>query len=167
MTYIVVSPLSKLEAQIERHQPSHIVTLSSGDLPLLSGTMKRLSLIFNDIIEPRDGLVMPQSLHVEQLLEFTSDWDKEKPLLVHCYAGISRSSAAAYIAALSLEPQLDEAQFARTLRKLSPSATPNMRLIELADKMLARKGRMVEAIRTIGRGKDAFEGNVFSLPVAN
>ncbi|KAA9370664.1 tyrosine phosphatase family protein [Ochrobactrum quorumnocens] len=167
MTYIVVSPLSKFEAQIELHQPSHMVTLSSGDVPSISGTTKRLSLIFNDIVEPRDGLVMPESVHVEQLLKFTSTWDRARPLLIHCYAGVSRSTAAAYIAALSFDAQLDEAQLARTLRERSPSATPNMRLIELADEILARKGRMVEAIRAIGRGKDAFEGNVFSLPVAN
>jgi len=167
MTCIVVSPLSKLEAQIEWHQPSHVVTLSSGDLPSLSGVTKRLSLIFNDIVEPRDGLVMPESFHVEQFLEFIAAWDRAKPLLIHCYAGISRSTAAAYIAALSFDPQLDEAQLAGTLRRLSSSATPNMRLIELADVILAREGRMVEAIRSIGRGKDAFEGDVFSLPVAN
>ncbi|MDH7791926.1 tyrosine phosphatase family protein [Ochrobactrum sp. AN78] len=167
MTYIVVSPLSKFEAQIELHQPSHMVTLSSGDVPSTSGTTKRLSLIFNDIVEPRDGLVMPESVHIEQFLEFTSTWDRARPLLIHCYAGVSRSTAAAYIAALSFDAQLDEAQLARTLRERSPSATPNMRLIELADEILARKGRMVEAIRAIGHGKDAFEGNVFSLPVAN
>ena len=167
MTYIVVSPLSKLEAQIERHQPSHIVTLSSGDLPLLSGTMKRLSLIFNDIIEPHDGLVMPQSFHVEQLLEFTSDWDKEKPLLIHCYAGVSRSTASAYIVALALNPTLDETMLAQKLRELSPSATPNIQLISLADDMLGRDGRMVAAIKAIGRGQEAFEGEVFSLPLAD
>ncbi|MEN5297400.1 tyrosine phosphatase family protein [Brucella sp. TWI559] len=166
MTHIVVSPLSKLEAQIALHQPSHIVTLSSGDVPSLPGEMKRLSLIFNDIVEPRDGLVMPQHNHVEELLEFVTTWERERPLLIHCYAGISRSTASAYIIAMALNQALDEVALAARLRQLSPSATPNIRLVELADQLLGRGGRMVTAIRAIGRGKDAFEGNVFSLPVA-
>ncbi|OYR18713.1 tyrosine phosphatase family protein [Brucella thiophenivorans] len=167
MTRIVVSPLSKLEAQIALHQPSYIVTLSSGDLPCLPYETKRLSLIFNDIVEPRDGLVMPEKTHVEQLLEFVKIWDQEKPLLIHCYAGISRSTASAFIAALALNSELDEAELASKLRAVSPSATPNIRLIELADQILGRKGRMVEAIRGIGRGQHAFEGEVFSLPVVS
>jgi len=167
MTRIVVSPLSKLEAQIALHQPSYIVTLSSGDLPCLPYETKRLSLIFNDIVEPRDGLVMPEKTHVEQLLEFVKIWDQEKPLLIHCYAGISRSTASAFIAALALNSELDEAELASKLRAVSPSATPNIRLIELADQILDRKGRMVVAIRGIGRGQHAFEGEVFSLPVVS
>jgi len=167
MTRIVVSPLSKLEAQIALHQPSHIVTLSSGDVPSLPFEMKRLSLIFNDIVEPREGLVMPERTHVEQMLNFAKTWEQEKPLLIHCFAGVSRSTASAYILALALNPALDETALADELRELSPSATPNIRLIELADQMLDRKGRMVGAIRGIGRGQHAFEGEVFSLPVVS
>jgi len=86
------------------------------------------------------------------------------PLLIHCYAGISRSTAGAYIIASALNPTLDESELARTVRSLSPSATPNIRLVALADEILDRQGRMVSAIRAIGRGADAFEGEVFSLP---
>jgi predicted protein tyrosine phosphatase len=50
------------------------------------------------------------------------------------------------------------------LRKQSPSATPNIRLIEIADEILGRNGRMGAAIKLIGRGAEAFEGEVFSLP---
>ena len=167
MTYIVVSPLSKLEAQIEQHQPSHIMTLSSGEVPTLSCAAQRLSLIFNDIVEPRDGLVMPDQAHVSQMLAFVREWDRKRPLLIHCYAGVSRSTASAYIVAIALNPTLDETALAQKLRQLSPSATPNIRLIALADNILGRNGRMIDAINAIGRGEDAFEGDVFSLPVAN
>ncbi|MBV2142699.1 tyrosine phosphatase family protein [Falsochrobactrum sp. TDYN1] len=165
MPHIVVSPLSQLAAQIEQHRPSHIVTLTSAGMPSLPLATHRLSLIFNDIIEPRDGLVLPNRTHVEQLLDFAEDWDRAQPLLIHCYAGISRSTASAYIVALALNPSGDEVEFAKMLRRLSPSATPNMRLIELADGILERQGRMIAAIQEIGRGADAFEGEVFSLPV--
>lgn len=167
MAYIVISPLSKLEAQIALHQPSHIVTLSSHALPALPGEAERLSLLFNDITEPRDGLTMPNESHVRALLEFAMKWDRAKPLLIHCYAGVSRSTASAYIVASALNPTLDETKLAQKLRALSPSATPNIRLITLADDMLGRNRRMVAAIKAIGRGQEAFEGKVFSLPVAN
>ncbi|MDR6431417.1 tyrosine phosphatase family protein [Brucella pseudogrignonensis] len=167
MAYIVVSPLSKLEEQIALHEPSHIVTLSSHALPVLPGEAQRLSLLFNDITEPRDGLTMPDESHVKALLEFTIKWDRAKPLLIHCYAGVSRSIASAYIVALALDPMLGETALAQKLRELSPSATPNMRLIALADDMLGRDGRMVAAIKAIGRGQEAFEGEVFSLPLAS
>ena len=167
MAYIVVSPLSKLEAQIALHEPSHIVTLSSHALPALPGEAERLSLLFNDITEPRDGLTMPDESHVRALLDFAMEWDRAKPLLIHCYAGVSRSTASAYIIASALDPTLDETALAEKLRELSPSATPNIRLIALADNMLRRDGRMVAAIKAIGRGQEAFEGEVFILPVAN
>lgn len=170
MAYIVVSPLSKLEEQIALHQPSHIVTLSSHPLPALSSEAERLSLLFNDITEPRDGLTMPNEGHVRALLDFASKWghgDRAKPLLIHCYAGVSRSTASAYIITLALDPNLDETALAQKLRELSPSATPNIQLISLADDMLGRDGRMVAAIKAIGRGQEAFEGEVFSLPLAD
>ena len=54
---------------------------------------------------------------------------------------------------------------ARELRTRAPFATPNGRLVALADALLGRKGRMVAAIRAIGRGADAFEGMPFSMPL--
>ncbi|KAB2698022.1 tyrosine protein phosphatase [Ochrobactrum sp. Kaboul] len=167
MTLIVVSPLSQLEAQFERHRPSHVVTLTSGEVPAFPEgcAAQRLVLTFNDIVEPREGMVAPDADHVQALLDFVHGWQQDAPLLIHCYAGISRSTAAAYIAALALNPQSDEAGLANELRKRSPSATPNIRLIEIADEILGRNGRMAAAIKLIGRGAEAFEGEVFSLPV--
>lgn len=85
------------------------------------------------------------------------------PLVFHCWAGISRSTAAAYIAACALAPERDEANLALALRQASPSATPNARFVALADDILGRRGRMVDAIRGIGRGAEAMEGTPFML----
>ena len=111
-------------------------------------------------------MTLPGEAHVRSLLDFARGWDRgAAPLVVHCYAGISRSTASAYIIAAALSPQRDELELARTLRWLSPSATPNPRLIAVADILLERDGRMVEAIRSIGRGADAYEGAPFVLPL--
>lgn len=85
--------------------------------------------------------------------------------MIHCFAGISRSTAAAFISACALAPQANEGAIARSLRAAAPSATPNARLVALADELLGREGRMIEAVRAIGRGADAFEGQPFTLDV--
>lgn len=163
MAEIIVSPLSQLNSLIELRKPDHIVSLTSGEIPDLPYDTRRLCLTFNDIVEPRDELIVPSQVHVERLLSFAQEWDQSRPLLIHCYAGISRSTACAYIVALALNRRLQEAALAQKLRKISASATPNIRLISLADAILGRNGRMVAAIQAIGRGTEAFEGEAFSL----
>src|SRR5690606_26794230 len=126
-----------------------------------------LLLSLNDITENRPDMTLPGEAHMRTLLDFAESWDRVKPLVINCYAGISRSTASAYIIAAALDPFRDEGQLAKELRFLSPSATPNIRLVTLADHMLGRGGRMIEAIRSIGRGADAFEGEPFSLEIEN
>jgi predicted protein tyrosine phosphatase len=84
-------------------------------------------------------------------------------MVVHCYAGISRSTAAAFIALCVARPERDEREIARALRAAASFANPNPRLIALADDLLHRHGRMVQAIAEIGRGELAFEGVPFAL----
>ena len=66
-------------------------------------------------------------------------WDRAAPLLIHCFAGVSRSTAAAFIAACALSPRRDEGEIARALRAASPTATPNARLVALADATLGAR----------------------------
>ena len=82
----------------------------------------------------------PAAEHMEQLLAFVRAWERESPLVLHCWAGISRSTAAAYIAACALAPERDEAAIALALREASPSATPNARFVALADDILGPAG---------------------------
>jgi predicted protein tyrosine phosphatase len=124
---------------------------------------RHLKLIANDIAVPLEGHILPGADHVKQLIAFIESWDLKEPMLIHCWAGISRSTAAAYIAASVLNPLLSEVVLAHRLREASPSATPNPRLIALADMILGRDGRMIDAIAEIGRGADAFEGTPFAL----
>jgi predicted protein tyrosine phosphatase len=124
---------------------------------------KHLQLTFHDIAMVTEGLHAPQAPHVEMLLGFLRRWEKTSPLLIHCWAGVSRSTAAAYIAKCLFEPSRDEAEIAWELREASPSATPNPRMVAMADRLLGRDGRMGSAIAAIGRGADAFEGKPFRL----
>ncbi|ATU92195.1 tyrosine phosphatase family protein [Phyllobacterium zundukense] len=169
MPHIVVSPLSRLAESATRFGARDMITLinigTSVLRPVEIVEERHLFLGFNDIVEPMEGMTHPVADHVSDLIAFGRRWDREAPLLIHCYAGISRSTAGAYITALALNPEIDEVQLAQVLRRNAPSATPNSRLVALADDMLGRKGRMVDAIKAIGRGEEAFEGTPFILPI--
>ncbi|MGH6866902.1 MAG: tyrosine phosphatase family protein [Methyloceanibacter sp.] len=165
---IYVAPLSLVQATVLDARVSHLVTLINGDTlidtPPSIGPDRHLKLCMNDICDPQPGLVQPCEDHVSDLVKFALDWDRKAPLLIHCWAGISRSTAAAFISLCALNPRAEEAELAWALRRASPTAYPNRRLVALADEALARKGRMMEAVEEIGRGEFAEEAKVFSLP---
>jgi predicted protein tyrosine phosphatase len=169
MTAIIVCPLSRLSVTVAKTGARHVVTLmgQGGDVPSFAERegVDHLFLAFNDICEPMDGMICPTEEHVRDLLGFVARWDRKAPVVIHCFAGISRSTAGAYMAMCALRPDLDEDMLAQRLRERSPEATPNARLIALADEILGREGRMARAIASLGRGREAFEGSVFSLPV--
>ncbi|MCG7392405.1 protein tyrosine phosphatase [Microvirga sp. ACRRW] len=169
MPTLHVCPLSRLNETIAAIGPSHVVSLmSAGAVVERHASIapeRHLSISVNDIVQPMEGHVLAGPEHMEQLIAFIRAWDRASPLLFHCWAGISRSTAAAYIAACALAPEREEAEIARTLRDAAPSATPNARFVALADEILGRQGRMVDAIRAIGRGADAMEGTPFMLQI--
>jgi predicted protein tyrosine phosphatase len=166
---IYVCPLSRVADTVASTRARSLVTVLAGSAKVVRPSeiaeSDHLWLRMNDIAEVQEGMMLPGEEHVRDLLDFARAWDRKHPLVIHCYAGISRSTASAYIAAAALAPDRDEMELAQALRRVSPSATPNPRLIALADHILQRRGRMVEAIRSIGRGADAFEGVPFGLRI--
>jgi predicted protein tyrosine phosphatase len=164
---IHICSLSRLHHTVETAGARHLVTLlKDTDLvqrPECVIADNHLILGMDDIAVPIDGYVAPADEHVSRLIAFVRGWDRAAPLVVHCYAGISRSTAGAYVAACALNPRRDELQIARALRLASPTATPNPRIVSLADRMLRRDGRMVAAIESIGQGATAYEGAPFRL----
>jgi predicted protein tyrosine phosphatase len=127
---------------------------------------RHLRIAVSDIDAPTNGHILPGEEHIDRLIAFLEEWDQCNPLVIHCYAGVSRSPAAAYVAACALAPHRCEFEVAQDLRRVSPTATPNRRLVALADRRLGREGRMVAAIAGIGRGADCFEGAPFALELA-
>jgi predicted protein tyrosine phosphatase len=124
---------------------------------------RHLFMGMSDIVEPLDGHVLPAEEHVHKLIGFARAWDRNEPLVIHCHAGVSRSTAAAFIIACALAPSRRESEIADAIRSASQTATPNRRMVAIADAMLGRNGRMVAAIEGIGRGSDCYEGIPFAL----
>jgi len=164
---IHVCPLSKVPETVRATGARSLVTLLDKGTPVNrpSGIAaeRHLVVVLSDIVVEVDGHTLPSESHVENLLSFVRQWDQAAPLLIHCWAGVSRSTAAAFITACALRPHRDEAEIAQAVRTKSPTATPNSRLVTIADAMLGRNGRMVAAIEKIGRGRNCFEGAPFAL----
>jgi len=168
---IHVCSLARLHATVDETGARHVVTiLKHSDRVVLPGHIapqNHLVLSVDDIASPMDGFVAPGHEHVERLIEFVGHWDRTAPMVVHCFAGISRSTAAAFISLCAINPKADEFELARALRAASPTAYPNRRLVTLGDTVLSRSGRMIAAVEDIGRGEFAEEGKVFALSATN
>lgn len=169
MPAIHVCSLARLPATVAEVGASHIATLINSatvvERPASIAPDRHLFLGMSDITAPLDGHVLPEAAHIERLLAFIDDWgrDRAQPLVIHCWAGVSRSTAAAFIGACMLAPDTPEDVWAQQVRERSPTATPNALLVRLADDLLARRGRMVDAIARIGRGAECSEGAPFRL----
>lgn len=163
---LIVSPLRDVETVVRFRRPSHLITLLD---PHLMGEAPRfrpdrhLKLAVDDIWEPSEGMVLPHADLVDRILSFGASWSPHAPLLVHCWAGVSRSTATAFILACERNPDVPELTIAEALRKASSSATPNPLLVKLADDMMGRKGRMADAVAAIGKGVYAYPGSPFEL----
>lgn len=166
---IHVCPLSKVDETVRRIGAQRLISLLSVGTEMTRPASIRaehhLLMNMHDIAAEQEGMTMPGEAHVRRVLEFAERWDRMRPLAINCYAGVSRSTATAYIVAAALSPSRDESELAASLRRLSPTATPNPRLIAVADRILGRDGRMVEAIAAIGRGAECFEGVPFGLEI--
>lgn len=166
---IIVCPLSRARSIARERSPSRAVSLLDPDttFPALGMGERHLQLDVHDIEADTEGLDACCDARMSRIIEFVGHWDRRAPILIHCWAGISRSTATAYITACVHNPNVDERTIADALRAASPTATPNRRFIALADAALGRNGRMSAAIQTIGRGHprwpDIKEAEPFTL----
>ena len=167
---IHVCSLSRLHETVDETGARHIVTLlrlvDRVQRPSHIAPENHLVLAVDDITMPMDGYTAPAHEHVQRLINFVAAWDRKAPMVMHCFAGISRSTAGAYVAACALNPERDEMQIAWDIRRASRTAQPNARIVSIADRLLKRDGRMIRAIETIGPGHAAAEGDPFQLDIA-
>ena len=168
MPLIAVCSLVLVPETIARLKPWGMITLldpaSMIETPQGVGMDRHLKVGVNDINAAAAGLINPKEDHVASVLAHGRAWDVTSPLLIHCWAGVSRSTASAFMIACQTNPDIPPARIANMIRTLSPTATPNRLLTSIADDMLGRGGAMVDAIDAIGRGDDCWEGTPFELP---
>jgi predicted protein tyrosine phosphatase len=152
----------------QRLRPSRIVSLLSpyDTFPVFDGLAADLHLQvpIHDITADIGEWRAPAASDAERVIRFVEGWDRAAPMLIHCWAGISRSTASAFITACLHNPASDEEEIALAIRSASSTASPNPRLVGYADALLGRGGRMSKAVETIGRGAVSDEAQTFSIP---
>jgi len=168
MPLILITPLSAVPRSIKSHAPSHLVSLLSAqymiETPQGFAADKHLRLCVHDIADP-GGDQAPARMHVDRLIAFGRDWDAGAPMLVHCWAGISRSTASAYAVLCDKAGPGAERDIAQMLRERAPHAQPNKLIVRLADEALGRGGAMVRAVDAMGSGTAAAEGVPVEMPL--
>jgi predicted protein tyrosine phosphatase len=107
----------------------------------------RLRLEFHDVVHDGEFALAPSADDVAMIIRFA---ERVAPsgghLLIHCGAGVSRSTAAALtVLAVWLGPGR-EVEAVETLHDVAPQAWPNERMVELADELLGREGALVRAL---------------------
>ncbi len=139
---------------------SHVLSILDPDFPVPEafgsyGEHAKLELRFHDIIEDDPGQIAPGPEHVDALLAFGRDLRAERSeparLLVHCHAGVSRSTASMALILAQAMPEQPAEAILRTIYRLRDKAWPNLRLIELGDRRLDRHGTLVAATHALHR----------------
>ena len=163
---IYVCSLREMPDHAARIRPSHLVSLVAPDVqpPTPEGVSRenhhRVGI--NDITMPMEGYVHPDEHHIAALIQFFRGWHRQRPMLIHCLAGISRSTAAALIM-LALDAEGRELQAARHLWNSAPHAYPNFQMIALADELLKREGRLIATRESIEEIVTVQEGPLVKL----
>jgi predicted protein tyrosine phosphatase len=133
---------------------SHVLSILDPDCPVPEafgsfGEHEKLELRFHDVIEEDETSAPPRKEDVVRLLEFGRDLMAEPPadahLLVHCHAGISRSTASMALILAQGLPDLSARQILQEVLRIREKAWPNLRIMELGDKLLSRNGDLIVA----------------------
>jgi predicted protein tyrosine phosphatase len=139
---------------------SHVLSILDPEWPVPEvfgqyGEHEKLELRFHDVIEDMTGMVLPQKEHVEQLLAFGRDLLTEpRPsahLLVHCHAGVSRSTASMTLILAQALPNQSAAAILGEVLRIRPQTWPNLRILEFGDRLLSRNGELARAAFDIYR----------------
>jgi predicted protein tyrosine phosphatase len=139
---------------------SHVLSILDPGWPVPDafgayGEHARLELRFHDVVETVSGMVSPDKKHVSQLLAFghalTAERRSDAHLLVHCHAGVSRSTASMALILAQALPQVPAARILAHVVSIRPQAWPNLRILEIGDVLLARGGDLIAAAADVYR----------------
>ena len=171
MPQLLVTPLSGLADAMEQYRPSHLVTLLSPfhmiATPEGIARDHHLQLALDDVSDPLAADFPPAREHIDQLIAFSRGWDMGAPLLIHCWAGISRSMASAFTVLCDRLGPEREIEIALAMRRRAPHASPNPLLVRHADAALNRDGRMIQALEMMGPPILMVQGVATAFPLAS
>ena len=164
---IAVCSMRRIEDTLARTGATRLVSIVNAHLmpPTPAGIdpALHLRLPITDARPERGSDKNTMHMMIGQLIEFARSWPHDAPLLVHCFSGLNRSPAAAYIMLAAINPTVPETLIAYRIRMMSETAAPNLPMVGTADIALVRKGHLLSAIELIGPGQPAAERQPFLL----
>jgi predicted protein tyrosine phosphatase len=109
---------------------------------------RRVVWRFDDVVQVGHGFAEPSARDVSAILDLGRQLAAEpvEQVLIHCHAGVSRSTATAIVLMVQHNPGREEEAFAE-LARLRPYSWPNALMIGIADDLLERGGALVGALR--------------------
>ena len=148
---IKIEVLSRLEAGEILCTPdrcaeiTYLVSIGDEDDPLPEGydnAGRKVRLLIADVVT-EEGATEDDVRRIIQLAEQLRS--ERGTLLIHCEAGISRSTATALIIYACWLGPGSEDEAMRLVGDQRPYAIPNRRMVALADNLLALDGRLLQA----------------------
>jgi predicted protein tyrosine phosphatase len=165
---IYVSSYLWMRDNVGRLGPGHLISLMDScaglETPPGIAPSDHLKIDVHDIAQAMDGYTHPSETHIRQLLDFGARWSGERSVLVHCMAGVSRSAATGFILACQRNEGREE-EVARLMRARGGWVSPNPLMVAIADDLLGRDGRLVDALRCMGMQTALFPRFPLALPL--
>jgi predicted protein tyrosine phosphatase len=115
----------------------------------LAGETRIHIAYFHDCSVEEPGRRLPAENDLREILTFAADLKPEAHVLIHCWAGISRSTAVAYAILCQFTGPGRESDCIEAILAVRPQAFPNSLIVDLADRILERKGAMRQACEKI------------------
>jgi len=153
---LTICGLDELRAHVQA-PITHVLSILDPRTPLpreferYAALRRHWVLRFHDVSAPIGDAQAPEQADVEQILAFAAELQEggdDAHLLVHCHAGVSRSTAAAAILLAKRNPGREAEAFSHVAR-IRPGAWPNRRMVEIADRLMHREGRLIEGLQAM------------------
>jgi predicted protein tyrosine phosphatase len=146
---IIICGLKDIQEAVDKYKADMMLTIInknfSPETPIGLDPKKHLRVLIDDISEPREGFILPKKQDVEKLLNFTDNWDQEKPIIIHCHMGISRSTATS----LGVICKYDKPNLpinVEKMKEIAPHASPNRLMTKYVDEILGLDNQLFRTL---------------------
>jgi predicted protein tyrosine phosphatase len=147
MFEIRICGFSELQDCIRQFNPTHVISVIRSIEPIEG---KHLVIPCDDIPMPIEGMQEPTSEHLAAAMAFTEHLNENDRVIVHCFAGQSRSTAIAI--AILIQHGLTSKQAFDHVSRLRSILLPNTRIIEYTDAYFNLGGELIQLVEDHRRG---------------
>lgn len=151
---ITVCGLSEINSKPKSNYAISILSFESPNnyFPYLE-FKNHMKLYFDDVsyveTNKKWGIVSPSQVDIEKIVLFgryvLENSKENDEFLIHCAAGISRSTAATFIILCDWMGEGREKEALKYLEIIRPNLWPNSLMVSFGDKVLNRNGKMIDA----------------------